>query len=99
MPTRSKVLGNRTIRGEEALRVPGGLQPLQAPLSLAGWLMGVLRAVVEVAVLAMFHPREHLPLRRSVAFELVRDEHPWHVGQALEQLAEALLGRLLVGAT
>jgi hypothetical protein len=26
MPTRSKVLGNGTIRGEETLRVPGGLR-------------------------------------------------------------------------
>jgi hypothetical protein len=99
MPTRSKVLGNGTIGGEEALRVPGGLKPLQAPLALAGRLVGVLRAVIEVAVLAMFHPRENLPLRRPVAFELVGDEHAGHVCEPLEEFAEEFLGGLLVAPT
>ena len=96
MPTRSKVLGNRTIRGEEALRVPGGLKSLHAPLALAGRLMGVLRTVVEVAVLAMLHPREDFPLRCPVAFELVGDDHTGHVGEPLEEFPEELLGGLLV---
>jgi hypothetical protein len=52
MPARSKVLRNRTIGGKEALRVPGRLEALHTSLALAGWLMGVLRTVVEVAVLA-----------------------------------------------
>lgn len=47
MTTWSEVLGNRPIRGEEALRVPDGLEPLHPSLPLAGGLMGVLRAVVE----------------------------------------------------
>jgi hypothetical protein len=35
-------------RGEETLRMPGGLEPLHAPLPLARRLMGVFSAVVEV---------------------------------------------------
>ena len=58
MSTRSKVLGNGTIRGEEALRVPGGLEPLHAPLPLARRLMGVFRAVIQIPVLAVLHPRQ-----------------------------------------
>jgi hypothetical protein len=54
MPSRSEVLGYRTIGGEEALRVPR-VKPLHASLSLTGGLVRVLRAVVEIAVLAMFH--------------------------------------------
>jgi hypothetical protein len=34
-------------------------------------------------MLAMFHIRQDIPLCRAVALQLVRDEHPWHVGQAL----------------
>jgi hypothetical protein len=55
-PARSKVLRYRAIGSEEALRVSWGCEPLHAPLPLARGLMGVLRTVVEVAVLAMFHP-------------------------------------------
>jgi hypothetical protein len=56
MPTRSKVLGNRTIHGEEALRLAGGLESLHPPLPLTGGLVRILCAVVEIAVMAMFHP-------------------------------------------
>jgi len=96
MPARSKVLGNRTIGGKEALRVPGRLEALHTSLSLAGWLMGVLRTVVEGAVLAMFHPREDLPLGRAIALQFIRNDHAWYVLTALEELTEELLGRLLV---
>ena len=98
MPPWSEVLGNRSIRGEESLRVPCGLKSLHAPLPLARRLMGVLGAVIEVAVLAMFHPRQDLALRRAVAFQLIRDDDPGHADQTLEELAEKLLRRLLVPA-
>ena len=56
MASWAEVLGDRTIGGEEPLGVPWGLEPLHAPLPLAGRLVGVLRAVIEVPVLAVFHP-------------------------------------------
>ena len=46
----------------------------------------------------MLHPREYFPLRCAIAFQLVGDDHPWHVGQALQQLAEKFLRRFLVAA-
>jgi hypothetical protein len=49
-------------------------------------------------MLAMFHPREQLSLSSSVALQLIGDEHPRHVRQALEQLAEELLCGLLIPA-
>ena len=67
MPARSEVLSNWPIRGEEALHVPGGLEPLHASLPLTCGLMRVLGAIIEVAVLAVLHPREDLPLRSPVA--------------------------------
>jgi hypothetical protein len=50
---RVEVLGNRTIRGQESLSVPGGLDPLRASLLLPGGLVGIFRTVVERAVLPM----------------------------------------------
>ena len=61
--------------------------------------MGVLRAVIEIAVLAMFHPREDVPLRGTIALQLVRDDDPRNILAALEQLTEELLGRVLIPPT
>src|SRR5215468_10160064 len=58
--------------------------------------MGVLTPVIEVATLAMLHPRQDLALRRAVALELIGNDHPWHVLQPLEQLAKELLRSLLI---
>jgi hypothetical protein len=96
VPSRVEVLGDGPVGGEEALRVSRRLEALQAPLPLAGRLVGVFGAIVQVPVLAMFHTREALSLRRLVAFELVRDEDPRHIRQPLQQLAEKFLCRLLM---
>jgi hypothetical protein len=58
--------------------------------------MGILTPLIERATLALFDPRQYLPLGRAVALELIRDAPPWHVLQALEQLAKELRGRLLI---
>src|SRR6516162_9094057 len=59
--------------------------------------MRVLTAVVERATLPVCHAGQYLTLRRAVAFELLRDEHPWHIDEAFEQLAQERL-RCLLGA-
>jgi hypothetical protein len=59
-------------------------------------LVGVFRPVVEIALLAMCHTQEHLPLGGTIAAELIRDDDPRDIGQALQQLAKELLRRLLV---
>jgi hypothetical protein len=58
--SRSEVLGNGPIGGEEALGVTGGFKPLHAALPLARGLMGILRAVVQIAMLTVLHPRPNL---------------------------------------
>jgi hypothetical protein len=55
---------------EELLGVSRRLEPLHAPLPLAGGLMRLLRAIIEIPSLAMLHPRQNLLLRRTIAFEL-----------------------------
>ena len=46
--------------------------------------MRVLTAVVEIATLAVFDPRQDLTLRRAVALQLIRDDDPRDIPQALE---------------
>src|SRR5215467_4299419 len=58
--------------------------------------MRILTAVVEVATLPVFHAGQYLALRGTVALELVRNDYPRHVLQALQQLAKKLLRRLLI---
>jgi hypothetical protein len=48
MPARTEVLGDGTIGREELLGVSRRLKPLHPPLPLAGRLVGILRAVVQV---------------------------------------------------
>lgn len=93
--SRAEVLGDRTIRSEKTLGLPWQLEPLHALLPLAGGLVQKPRAIFEIAALAVLHTRRDLPLCRAIAFELVRDDPLWHVGQALEQLPEEFLCRLL----
>lgn len=55
--------------------------------------------VVEALVLAMLDTRHDLLLRRSIALQLVGDQHPWCVTQALEELAQKTLCCLPVTPT
>jgi hypothetical protein len=57
MSSRAEVLDEGTIRGQKSLGVPGGLESLHAPFPLAGGLVRVFGAIVQIAVLAVFHPR------------------------------------------
>ena len=58
--------------------------------------MGVLGAVVQVAVLARLHPRQDLALRRVIALQFLHEDHAWAVLAPLEEIAEALLRSLLI---
>ena len=98
MPARTEVLGDGTIGGEKPLGVAWGLEPLHAPLPLAGGLVRVLCAIIEIPMLAMFHPWENLALGGSVALEFIGDDHARYVRQPFEELAEELLRGLLVPA-
>src|SRR5262249_38244852 len=81
----AEMLGNRTICGEKPLRMAGRFEPLHATLALARRPMGVLTPVVQMAALAMFHPRQDLPLRGTIALQFIRDDDPWDVLTPFEQ--------------
>jgi hypothetical protein len=92
----AEMLGDQSIRGEETLRVTRRLEPLHAPLPLACRLMRILRAMIERAMLPMFHPRENLPLRRAVALQCIRNDDTRNILAPFEELAEESLRRVLV---
>src|SRR6266567_9427761 len=98
MPSRAEVLGYGSIRREKTLGMTGGFESLHALFPLARRAMRILAPVVEIATLAVFHPRQEFSVRRAVALELIRNDDPWHVLQTLQQLAEKLLRRLLVAS-
>jgi hypothetical protein len=62
VPSQTEVLRNRTIGGEEPLRVSGRFAALHAPLPLTRRLMGILRTVLEIAVQALLHTGQYVPL-------------------------------------
>jgi hypothetical protein len=86
-----KVLGDRTIRSQESLSMPWGLETLHAPLPLPGRLVRVLGAVIEVPVLPVLHPWHELALGRPITLQLIRDHHARGLPQAFEQLPEESL--------
>jgi hypothetical protein len=54
----TEMLGDRTIGREEALGLAWGLEALHTLLPLVGGLVRVLRPVIQIPMLPMFHPRE-----------------------------------------
>ena len=80
MSAGAEVLRDGPIGGKELLCLIGRLKPLHTPLALPGGLVRVLRPIVEIPVLAMFHPWRDLARGGSVALQLVGDNHARHVG-------------------
>ena len=75
MTARAEMLHDGTRGCKETLGMPGGLKPLHMPLPLAGGLVGILRAIIQIPMLPMFHPWQDLALGGSVALEFVGDDH------------------------
>ncbi len=73
-------MSNGAVRRKEPLGVPCRLKALHPPFPLAGRLVGVFRTVIQIAVLAVLHARQDLPLGRAIAFQLIRDDDPRRIG-------------------
>jgi hypothetical protein len=80
MPTRPEMLSDGTLDREKALGVAGRFEASQMSLSLAGGLMGVLRAIVEISMLTMYHSREELAFGSSRAREFIGDNYSGDIG-------------------
>ena len=80
MATQAEVLRDGTIGRQEALRVAGRFEPLHPLLSLPSRLVGVLSAIIEIPLLAMFHAGEKVALGRCIALEFISDNHARDIG-------------------
>jgi len=90
------MLGDGTIGRKKPLGVARGLESLHTALPLACRLVGILCAIIEIPMLAMFYPWENLAHGGSVALEFVRDDDARDVGQSFQEFAKELLCRSLV---
>ena len=86
MTTGPKVLSDAAERKQEPLGLPRPGEAFHHPFPDPGRLMGVLGPVVEVLPAAMGHRRQKLAVSDLIAGQLVGDNHPRHVSQALEQV-------------
>ena len=93
MPSRPEVCGDAAEGGQEPLRMPRRFEAFHRPFALSGGLMRVLGAVVQIPRPPVLHRRHELAVGDLVAAQLVGDQHPRHLPQALAQLTEESLGR------
>jgi hypothetical protein len=96
---RTEVQHNRPICREETLGMAWRLESLHASFPLTCGSVGVLRAVVEIAVLAVFHTRQELANRCPIAAQLIGDDHLGYIGEPLQQLPKKCLGSSFISAT
>jgi hypothetical protein len=61
-------------------------------------LMRILRSIVQSFVLPMFYSRQDFAFGRSIAHELIGDNHTRNVLQPIEKLAEKAFGGFLVAS-
>jgi hypothetical protein len=92
----AEVFSDGAVRRTEPLGVPCRLKSLHPPFPLAGRLAGVSGTVIQIALLAVLHARQDLPLRRSIAFQRNHHDDTWRIRQALEQLTEELFPSHLI---
>ena len=72
------------------------LEPAHLPLLLPCRLVRILRAVIEVTVLAVLHAGENFSARRTIASELIHHDDPRHIVKTFKQLVKKALGRTFV---
>ncbi len=87
---------DRAMSREKALGMARGFEPTHLPFPLASWLVGQLGAVVQTLVLAVFDAGDEFLAGGFIALELVGDDDPGYVAQALEDLAKEALGNAFV---
>lgn len=89
-------IGDLIMGRQKPWHLPPRLEPLDDPFSSSGRLVGILRPVVEAVVLPVLDPGHDLTPGRSVAAELVGDQHARRSALLLQELAEQAFGGLLV---
>ena len=96
VPAWPEVRRDRVERGEEPLRPPDRCEPPHRRLPRSGGLVGLLGPIVQVLPAAVLDGGHDLAVRDGVAGQLIGHDHPGHLAQSLQELAEELRGGLRV---
>jgi hypothetical protein len=73
--SRAEVRRDGAIGRKKALRVSRGLGAGRAPLLLAGRLMGILGAIIQISDLPMLNTGQNRAHGGPVASQLIREDH------------------------
>ena len=92
MPSRTEKRRDHSESREESLVVPGRLEATHPPFPFPGGLMGILRPIIQPALLLVLHRRHYFYLGRRIATEFVGDDRSWDIPKSFQQLAKELLG-------
>jgi hypothetical protein len=92
----TEMIANGPLCSEKPLGVARGFEASHRSLTLARWLVRVLRSIVQAFVPAVLHARQHVFFGGCIAAELIGDEHARDVLTPFEQRAEESFGGLLV---
>ena len=91
---RMKVVSNRSKSRKKSLGLSRRFESSHSPFPDWCGLMRVLRSIVQSLVLSMLHVWHPLFLRRFVALQFVRHNHPWHEALFLQQFAKESFCRI-----
>src|SRR5258708_31036813 len=99
MPSQLKVIQDWSKSREKPLGLSRGFEPPHLFFTQSRGLVGVFRSIVEPFVLAMLYSRQDLAFGRSIALQLVGDNHARDVLQPFEELPKKSFARLCVALT
>ena len=92
MAAGTEMVPNGPLCGKKSLGMSRGFEAAHRSLSLACWLVRVLRPIVEALVLAVLHAGQYILFSCCIAAELIGDQHARDILTPFQQLAEELLG-------
>ncbi len=98
MAAELEVVVDRSVSGEELLRMPSRFEPPHVAFMPSGRLVRHLAAIVEIPALTVFDARQDLAFGGTIGTEFICHDHSRHVAQTLQQLAKEALGSLRVPA-
>ena len=98
MAAELEVVVDRSVSGEELLRMPSRFEPPHVAFMPSGRLVRHLAAIVEIPALTVFDARQDLAFGGTIGSELILHEYSRCIPQTLQQLAKEALGCLRIAA-
>ncbi len=98
MAAGTEMVPNGPLCGKKSLGMSRGFEAAHRSLSLACWLVRVLRPIVEALVLAVLHAGQYILFSCCIAAELIGDQHARDILTPFQQLSPVTSWRQLCSA-